>query len=42
MKGQGNLPEADTFAVIGVTILDNFGLEKEEAMIANSVLEKLE
>ncbi len=42
MKGQGKLPEADTFAVIGGTILDNFGLEKEEAMIGNSVLEKLE
>lgn len=42
MKGQGELPEADTFAVIGGTILDNFGLEKEEAMIGNSVLEKLE
>lgn len=29
MKGQGELPEAETFAVIGGTILDNFGLKKE-------------
>ena len=41
MKGQGELPEAETFAVIGETILDNFGLKKEENMIGASVLEKL-
>ena len=41
MKGQGELPEAETFAVIGGTILDNFGLKKEENMIGDSVLEKL-
>lgn len=41
MKGQGELPEAETFAVIGGTILDNFGLKKEENMIGASVLEKL-
>ena len=38
MKGQGELPEAETFAVIGETILDNFGLKKEENMIGASVL----
>lgn len=41
MKGQGELPKAETFAVIGGTILDNFGLKKEENMIGDSVLEKL-
>ena len=35
MKGQGELPEAETFPVIGGTILDNFGLKKEENMIGD-------
>ena len=41
MKGCGELPEADTFAVIGATIVDNFGLKMPEGTIGTSILEKL-
>ena len=41
MKGGGELPEADTFAVIGATIVDNFGLKMPEGTIGTSILEKL-
>ena len=39
--GSGQLPEADTFAVIGATILDNFGLKMPEGTIGYSILESL-
>ncbi len=41
MKGFGKLEDTDTFAVIGATIADNFGLAMPEGTIGNSLLEKL-
>ena len=41
MTGDGELPEADTFAVIGATVADNFGVEMPEGTIGKSVLEQL-
>ncbi|MEG0215470.1 MAG: phosphopentomutase, partial [Hungatella sp.] len=42
MKGGKRLPDADTFAVIGATVLDNFGLVMPEGTIGTSVLKELE
>lgn len=41
MKGCGRLEDTDTFAVIGATIADNFGLDMPEGTIGHSVLDKL-
>lgn len=41
MRENGQLPESDTFAVIGATIVDNFGLDMPEGTIGYSVLDKL-
>lgn len=41
MEGNGLLPEANTFAVIGATVVDNFGLSMPEGTIGTSVLDKL-
>ena len=41
MSGSGELPEADTFAVIGATVTDNFGVKMPEGTIGRSILEKL-
>lgn len=41
MKGCGFLEEESTFAVIGATIADNFGLEMPKETIGTSILEKL-
>lgn len=41
MKGNGALEEAGTFAVIGATIADNFGVEMPEGTIGTSLLEEL-
>lgn len=41
LQGAGELEEADTFAVIGATILDNFGLQMPEGTIGTSILDKL-
>ena len=41
MTGDGELPEADTFAVIGATVADNFGVEMPEGTIGESMLEQL-
>ena len=38
MEGNGMLPEQDTFAVIGATIMDNFGLSMPEETIGTSLL----
>ena len=38
MEGNGMLPEQDTFAVIGATIVDNFGLYMPENTIGTSLL----
>lgn len=41
MKGCGRLEDVSTFAVVGATIADNFGVEMPEGTIGSSVLEKL-
>lgn len=41
MKENGQLPESDTFAVIGATIADNFGVDMPEGTIGYPVLNKL-
>ena len=41
MKENGQLPESDTFGVIGATIADNFGVDMPEGTIGYSVLDKL-
>lgn len=41
MKGDGQLETAKSFAAIGATIADNFGLKMPEGTIGESVLEKL-
>lgn len=41
MESGGFMGEEDTFAVIGATIADNFGLEMPEGTIGHSILEKL-
>lgn len=41
MEGYGSLPEADTFAVIGATVVDNFGLKMPENTIGTSLLNYL-
>lgn len=41
MKENGQLPESDTFAVIGATIADNFGVDMPEGTIGYSVFNKL-
>ena len=42
MKEKGMFEEQKTFGVIGVTVLDNFGLKKAENMIGESILKELE
>ena len=41
MKEGGNLGEADTFAVVGATVADNFEVEMPEGTIGRSVLDRL-
>lgn len=41
MEGFGQLPEVDSFGTVGATVLENFGLQKEEHMIGESVLSML-
>ena len=41
MKEAGELEEADTFAIIGGTIADNFGVKMPEGTIGHSILDKL-
>lgn len=41
MKGHGELPEADTFAVIGATIADNFDVTMPDGTIGYSILDQL-
>lgn len=41
MKGHGLLPLCDTFANIGATIADNFGVEMPEGTIGKSYLDQL-
>lgn len=41
MKGTGVLPDAKTFAVIGATIAENFGVSMPEKTIGSSLLDEL-
>ena len=41
MKTGGELAEQDTFAVVGATIADNFGVQMPEGCIGSSILDKL-
>lgn len=41
MKGNGELPEAETFAVIGATVADNFGVRMPEGTIGYSLMDLL-
>ena len=41
MTGCGKIEETDTFAVIGATIADNFGVEMPENTIGSSILDQL-
>ena len=41
MQGSGALPEEETFAVIGATIAENFGVQMPSGTIGTSILEKL-
>ncbi len=41
MKGHGNLESSETFADIGATIADNFGIKMPENTIGSSLLGKL-
>ena len=41
MTGSGELPETDTFAIIGATIADDFGVKMPEGTIGYSILDKL-
>lgn len=41
MKQSGELSEADTFAIIGATITDNFEVAMPEGTIGHSILDKL-
>lgn len=41
MTGSGKLPETDTFAVVGATVADNFGVKMPKDTIGNSLMEYL-
>lgn len=41
MEGNGELPETNTFAAVGATVADNFGIKMPEGTIGTSVLEML-
>ena len=41
MKSGGPLPEAETFAVIGATVAENFGVDMPEGAIGYSILNRL-
>lgn len=41
MEGSGALPETDSFAAIGATVTDNFGIKMPEGTIGSSILERL-
>ena len=41
MKGSGPLPETDTFAAVGATVAENFGVRMPEGTIGTSLLGQL-
>lgn len=40
-SGAGRIPETDSFAVIGATIAENFGVKRPEGCIGESILDNL-
>ena len=42
MEGYGELPETDTFAAVGATVAEIFGVKMPEGTIGESILEKLQ
>ena len=42
MKGTGVLPDAKTFAVIGASVAENFGVQMPEGTIGRSILKELQ
>ena len=42
LTGSGKLEDAETFAVIGATIADNFGIAMPEGTIGHSLLAQLQ
>ena len=42
MKNGGEITSADTFAVIGASIADNFGVDMPEGTIGHSILNELQ
>ncbi|MCI9284030.1 MAG: phosphopentomutase [Lachnospiraceae bacterium] len=42
LKGSGELPEADTFGVVGATVAEIFGVKMPEGTIGNSLLSLLQ
>ncbi len=42
MKGNGPLEEVDTFAVIGATVAENFGVKMPENTIGHSIIDQLQ
>lgn len=42
MQAGGPLPEAETFAVIGATVAENFGVDMPKGTIGYSVLSRLQ
>ena len=41
LKGAGSIPERETFADMGATIAENFGVKMPEGTIGTSMLEEL-
>ena len=41
MEGSGELPETDTFAALGATVTDNFGVKMPKGTIGTSILDQL-
>ena len=41
LSGAGSLPETDTFAILGATIAENFGVKLPEGCIGESILDQL-
>ena len=41
MEGNGRLEDTQTFAVVGATIAENFGVKMPEGTIGSSILHKL-
>ena len=42
MEGYGELTETDTFAAVGATVAEIFGVKMPEGTIGESILDKLQ